>query len=138
MDNSKKIFSDNLKYFMTINNKNRHNLSRDLNISYTTICEWVNGNAMPRSEKLDLLANYFNTTASSLLEKRTIEKNILSSKNEQLIKVIELLAKNDLEKEVLTKITMLNSDNLKNIAEQINYYLYKQDEEKLLNNDDSI
>ena len=37
----------------------RRGLSRDLDIKYTTLCDWVNGRTIPREDQLDRLGRYF-------------------------------------------------------------------------------
>lgn len=63
----KKNFSENLKKLMKKKNVSRNQLSQDLNIKYTTICEWIKGTMMPRTEALSSLAKYFDITISELL-----------------------------------------------------------------------
>lgn len=70
MENNTKIqFSKNLAFFMKLKGVDRNTLSKDLNIKYTTICEWLKGNIMPRSDKMDLLAKYFDIDSSDLVKK---------------------------------------------------------------------
>lgn len=66
-NNGKIIFADNLTALMKDNNISRKQLSEDLGIKYTTICEWLKGSMMPRSEALRKVAEYFDTTISELL-----------------------------------------------------------------------
>lgn len=61
-------FATNLKRYMEIHQVSRRKLSDDINIKYSTICEWLKGTMMPRADKMELVANYFNTTSSRLLE----------------------------------------------------------------------
>lgn len=63
----KKNFSENLKKLMKKKNVSRKQLSQELDIKYTTICEWIKGTMMPRSEALSSLAEYFGITVSELL-----------------------------------------------------------------------
>ena len=65
---NKEIFSKNLKYYMTLNNKDRNDICHDLNFPYTTFAEWYNGNIYPRIDKIEMLANYFNIKKSDLIE----------------------------------------------------------------------
>ena len=67
---NKEIFAKNLKYYMTINNKNRNDICRDLDIPYTTFAEWYNGNIYPRIDKIQILANYFDIKKSDLVENK--------------------------------------------------------------------
>lgn len=67
---NKEIFSKNLQYYMRINNKDRNEVARDLNIPYSTLADWYNGNKYPRIDKIQLLADYFNIKKSDLVENR--------------------------------------------------------------------
>lgn len=73
---NKEIFAKNLKYYMTINKKDRNDIARDLNLPYTTVTSWYNGEFYPRIDKIELLANYFCIKKSDLVEnKENIEKD---------------------------------------------------------------
>ena len=63
---SKKIFAKNLSNLMKERNITRKNLSEELNIKYSTLCEWLKGTMMPRSEALDLITEYFQITSAEL------------------------------------------------------------------------
>lgn len=67
---NKEIFSKNLKYYMTINNKTRNDVCKDLNFKYTTFTDWYNGNIYPRIDKIEMLANYFRIEKSDLIENK--------------------------------------------------------------------
>lgn len=67
---NKEIFAKNLKYYMTINNKTRNDVCKDLNFKYTTFTDWYNGNIYPRIDKIEMLANYFRIEKSDLIESR--------------------------------------------------------------------
>ena len=64
----KVCFSTNLKKYMEMRHINRTKLSNDIGINYSTICEWLKGTMLPRADKMEIVANYFNTTSSKLLE----------------------------------------------------------------------
>lgn len=73
---NKEIFANNLKYYMMINNKDRNDVCRDLEIPYSTFTDWVNGNIYPRIDKIQLLANYFGIQKSDLVEnKENLKEN---------------------------------------------------------------
>lgn len=74
---NKEIFSKNLRRYMKINNKDRNDVSRDLEIPYSTLTDWYNGNIYPRIDKIQLLANYFSIQKSDLVEENSsINKSI--------------------------------------------------------------
>ncbi len=69
----KKIFSENLRYYMSINNKSQIDLINDLKLNRSAVSTWCNGTRLPRMDKVDLLAKYFGITQSDLLEERSIK-----------------------------------------------------------------
>lgn len=76
---NKEIFAKNLQYYMEINNKDRNDLARDLNLPYTTITSWCKGEFYPRIDKIQLLANYFNIQKADLVESRNILEHTSNS-----------------------------------------------------------
>ena len=77
---NKEIFAKNLKHYMELNNKDRNDVCRDLDIPYTTFAEWYNAKIYPRIDKIQILANYFNIQKSDLVEDKTQNKNNLLNK----------------------------------------------------------
>lgn len=66
----KKIFSENLKYYMELNHKTQIDLVTDLNFDKSTVSTWCNGTRLPRMDKVEALARYFGINRSDLIEKR--------------------------------------------------------------------
>lgn len=64
------IFSRNLKYYMMLNNKDRYDICKALNIPYSTFAEWHNGKIVPRIDKIEKLATYFGIKKSDLIENK--------------------------------------------------------------------
>lgn len=75
---NKEIFSKNLKYYMTINNKNRNDICDILGFKYSTFSDWYNGNKYPRIDKIEMLANYFRIEKSDLIEDKEKRRNFMS------------------------------------------------------------
>lgn len=65
---NKEIFSKNLRYYMSVNQKTRKDVCKDLGFKYTTFTDWYCGNIYPRIDKIELLANYFKIEKSDLIE----------------------------------------------------------------------
>ena len=59
---TKIVIADNLLKLMEINHKNRKDVCKELDIKYTTFCDWVNAKAYPRIESLEKLSDYFGVT----------------------------------------------------------------------------
>lgn len=65
---NKEIFSKNLQYYMSLNNKDRNDVCKDLDFKYPTFSDWYNGKKYPRIDKIELLAMYFGIEKSDLIE----------------------------------------------------------------------
>ena len=67
-DKYKQIFSQNLRYYMSINNKEQIDLINDLGFNKSAVSTWCNGTRLPRMDKVNMLAEYINR--SDLIEDR--------------------------------------------------------------------
>ena len=76
---NKEIMARNILYYMKLHHKNRTDLSRDLDVPYTTVCEWVKGGAYPRIDKIEMMANYFGIQKSDLVEEHIDDKKLPNS-----------------------------------------------------------
>lgn len=76
---NKEIFAKNLNYYMNINNKDRNDVARDLDLPYTTITGWCKAEFYPRIDKIQLLANYFGIQKSDLVEQKSLNSTSLSN-----------------------------------------------------------
>ena len=63
-DRYKKIFAENLKYYMKLHNKNQADLINDLGFNKSSVSTWCNGTRLPRMDKVDILAKYFDINRS--------------------------------------------------------------------------
>ena len=71
----RKMFSKNLTRIMREKNKTQTDLINDLKLNKSAVSTWVNGTRLPRMDKVDLLANYFQVNRSDLIEDKE-ETNI--------------------------------------------------------------
>lgn len=74
----KKIFSKNLRYYMSINKKEQVDLINDLGFNKSSVSTWCNGTRLPRMDKVDALAKYFGINRSDLIEERKSDASISS------------------------------------------------------------
>lgn len=107
---NKEIFSRNLKYYMSLFNKTRNDICKDLGFSYTTFTSWYNGDFYPRIDKIEMLANYFNIEKSDLIEEHN---NIVTEFDEQFKicgqRLVKLRAQFGLTIEELSKKTNIST-----------------------------
>lgn len=97
----REIFPRKLLHYMTLNNKTRNDLVRDLGFKYSTIRDWEKGLTIPRMDKVEMLANYFNCKNSDLLEdkkeKPIDEADGLSKEKQELIDHIKKLPEDKIQ-----------------------------------------
>jgi len=67
---NKKVLSNNIKRFMKQRGVERSKMAADLNVKYTTLTDWINGNVYPRIGSIEKIANYFNVEKSDLIESK--------------------------------------------------------------------
>ena len=118
---NKKVFSENLKYYMKLFNKNRNDICNALGLKYTTVRDWVKGRAYPRIDKIEMLANYFGIQKSDLIEKKTEEKEAKTMEKKEVdVKIIPKIEK-ALESYYELKTAEEKNELLRNIIDKIIY-----------------
>lgn len=95
---SKKIFAQNLRYYMNMYEKDRNQICQELNIKYSTFTEWYNGIKYPRIDKIGMLANYFHIKKSDLIESHSFT----DQDEPYIIKLRQIRQKNNLTLEQLS------------------------------------
>lgn len=80
-DQYKKIFSRNLRRYMSLNDKNQTDLIRDLGFNKSAVSTWCNGTRLPRMDKVDALAKYFNIKRSDLIEDHSMQEKVKTFDN---------------------------------------------------------
>lgn len=65
--NIKQIIANNLELLMKVYGKTRKQVCADLDISYTTFCDWINARSYPRMEALECLGRYFRISVRNIL-----------------------------------------------------------------------
>ena len=80
---NKKIMAKNIQYYMDLHGKTRTDMCNALGVKYTTFTDWVKGNAYPRIDKIELMANYFGIEKSDLVENRENKKTDTLSLKDQ-------------------------------------------------------
>jgi transcriptional regulator with XRE-family HTH domain len=73
---NKEIMSKNLRKFVDLNGKDRKDIAKDLNVSYSTFTDWLNGKTYPRIDKIEMMANYFKITKADLIEENNPFKGL--------------------------------------------------------------
>lgn len=67
MTDYKQIFAKRLKYYLNLNSKTQKDLAVDLGYSTSIVSDWYLGTKMPRMDKIQKIAEYFNVQVTDLL-----------------------------------------------------------------------
>lgn len=90
---TQRIFSDNLKYYLKLNNKTQLDLANAIGVSNTTINNYVKGYNAPRMDKVDKICKYLGVSRSDLMEERIKDKT-KKSKNHDISTIVDDLMNN--------------------------------------------
>lgn len=73
-DNQKEkvVFSNNLKKLVASSNLPQREIANRIKVSPQTFNTWVQGKAIPRMKKIQLLADFFNVEKSVLIDEKTV------------------------------------------------------------------
>ncbi len=86
-----KIFSKNLTYYMYLNGKTQTDLINDLGFNKSAVSTWCNGTRLPRMDKVEMLAKYFNINRSDLIEEKSdnVETALTPKDNRDIAKDLD-------------------------------------------------
>ena len=90
---TQRIFSDNLKYYLKLNNKTQLDLANAIGVSNTTINNYVKGYNAPRMDKVDKICKYLGVSRSDLMEERIKDKT-QKPKNQDISIMVDDLINN--------------------------------------------
>lgn len=99
INNNKKIFANNLKFYMEENNVDRYELSKICEVPYSTVSSWLQSSRYPRIDKIQQLADYFSIDKSDLIEGPTNINSSFASTLKQL-RINKKLTQEELSKEI--------------------------------------
>lgn len=75
MNNQKNVFSTNLNKLVAQSNLPQSEIAKRIGVSPQTFNTWMQGIAIPRMGKIQLLADYFNINKSDLIEDKSEDKS---------------------------------------------------------------
>lgn len=67
---SRDVMGKNIKRLLDEKGITRQELSDKLDIRYSTLTDWINGNTYPRIDSIERLANFFGVNKSDLVEEK--------------------------------------------------------------------
>ncbi|HIW86021.1 MAG TPA: helix-turn-helix domain-containing protein [Candidatus Eubacterium faecipullorum] len=78
----KKVFAKNLNRLMEEHNVSQTDIKNILGVSKSTVSAWCNGIKIPRMDKIETLAKFFNCRKSDLIEDKPKESETKSTDKE--------------------------------------------------------
>jgi len=64
----KRIFADNLMYYMKANNETQIDVAKLIGVSKSNVSAYIKGEQIPRMDKVQILADHYGVRLSDLLE----------------------------------------------------------------------
>lgn len=104
---NKNVIAENIKRYMKEKDINAKDLSKALNVPYTTVLSWIKAEYYPRIDKIEKMSDYFGCLKSDLIEDKgkPAENDELSEKKKKFIKRVSEMS--DIQLERLEKILAL-------------------------------
>lgn len=104
---NKEIMAANIKRYLDRKGITMKDLSIELGVPYTTVCDWCKGATYPRIDKIELMAQFFGINKADLVEdpedvKEELLQRAFSDRPEMriLFSVAESATKEDIEKAI--------------------------------------
>lgn len=75
------VFAKNLRYYMDLNRISQNELSRELNVSPTSVNNWCKGYKIPRMDRVDEICRFFHINRSDLMNDHSSEPDVTGITN---------------------------------------------------------
>ena len=115
---NKRVMSKNIKRLMEEKNVTAKEMSKALNIPYTTLLSWLKADNYPRIDKIEAMAFYFGVLKSELIEEKMTEEK--EKDNDILADIIVRMRTDEDFRLLVESLYMYDSAKIKSIAEMLN------------------
>ncbi len=116
---NKEIFAKNIKKQILKSGKDRKTIAEELDCSYSTLTDWVNGKKYPRIDKMEKLAEYFGVSKSDLIEDFEETKK----DNDRLASIIVKLRTNKELMSVVERLISLDKAKLESLRRLLDTFI---------------
>lgn len=116
---NKDVLSKNLKNYISKSGKDRSQIAEELDLSYSTLTDWVNGKKYPRINNIEKLASYFEVSKSDLIEDFEEKRK----DNDALATIIVKLRMNKELLEVVEKLLSLDKAKLESLSRLLDTFV---------------
>lgn len=116
---NKDVLSKNLKKYISKSGKDRSKIAEEMDLSYSTLTDWVNGKKYPRINNIEKLADYFEVSKSDLIEDFEEKRK----DNDALATIIVKLRMNKELLEVVEKLLSLDKSKLESLSRLLDTFI---------------
>ena len=116
---NKDVLSKNLKKYIAKSGKERSQIAEELDLSYSTLTDWVNGKKYPRINNIEKLAVYFDVSKSDLIE----DFEEIKKDNDVLATIIIKLRMNKELLQVVEKLVSLDKAKLESLNRLLDTFI---------------
>ena len=116
---NKEILGNNLKKYIAKSGKDRGEVAEDLNLSYSTLTDWINGKKYPRINNIEKLAAYFKVSKSDLIE----DFEAIKKDNDRLAAIIVKLRTNKELLDVVERLVSLDKAKLESLSRLLDTFV---------------
>jgi transcriptional regulator with XRE-family HTH domain len=116
---NKDILSKNLKKYVLKSGKDRSTIAEELDLSYSTLTDWINGKKYPRIDNIEKLATYFNVSKTDLIE----DFEEIKKDNDRLSTIIVKLRMNKELLNVVEKLVSLDKAKLESLSRLLDTFV---------------
>lgn len=116
---NKDVLSRNLKKYIGKSGKDRTTIAEELDLSYSTLTDWVNGKKYPRIDNIERLATYFNVSKADLIE----DFEEIKKDNDRLSTIIVKLRINKELLDVVEKLLSLDKAKLESLSRLLDTFI---------------
>ena len=98
---NKPVMAANIKYYMKVKQINAKELSKALDVPYTTVLSWIKAEYYPRIDKIEKMSDYFGILKSDLIEEKgnnPAESDRLSIRKKEFIKRVAAMSDAELDR----------------------------------------
>lgn len=117
--------ANNIIKLMELQKKSRRQVCEDLDIKYTTFCDWVNAKTSPKPEALEILGYYFGVGIQDFF----VEINRDSVSSERIVKYAEKI--NDMKELSLGVLEKMSDDDIRVLLNAGYRFKHKTLEERI-------
>ena len=113
------VLAKNLKKHIARSGKDRGEIAEELNLSYSTLTDWINGKKYPRINNIEKLAIYFNVSKSDLIE----DFEDIKKDNDRLATIIVKLRTNKELMDVVERLVSLDKARLESLSKLLDTFV---------------